>query len=361
MLTGGDRVNAERKYQQPFTFVNYAKLHFSANELPYTKDQTPAFFDRWLLIELRYRFVDNPQSEYEKKRDPHFLKKLTTDEALSGILNVALDGLDRLLTNGRFTTSKASEGVKERWIARTDSLQSFIDYRVSAKKGCFVSKDQFYAVYNDYCEEQDLTPVEKGVVGRRLPTIITTVGFRPQPDGKRPTAWKDISVEGVEERRYGSHREVAANTDQVPHSRHVKDVKGNFTIPCICEDEIQETDTNSTSEEELKNYLDAGDVSAVSAPIVNKPPHYLCNLILEQLGLRVSKSIRSPTVDELMVQTVKDVHTDHYDADPAEIAAAFRVVQLSDEGQQLIKEAVLRADPPVGDDAGANRTEGSKT
>lgn len=80
MLTGGDRINAERKYQQPFTFVNYAKLHFSANELP-------------------YRFIDNPQSEGEKKRDPHLLKKLTTDEGLSGVLNVALDGLDRLLAH----------------------------------------------------------------------------------------------------------------------------------------------------------------------------------------------------------------------------------------------------------------------
>jgi putative DNA primase/helicase len=360
MLTGGDRINAERKYQQPFTFVNFAKLHFSANELPFTKDQTPAFFNRWLLIELPYRFVDDPRSDGEKKRDPHLLKKLTTDEELSGVLNVALDGLDRLLANGQFTKSEASEGVKERWIARTDSLQSFTEKRVSLKKGCFVSKDQFYGAYQDYCDEQDLNAVEKSVVGKRLPTIITTISFRPQPDGKRPTAWRDISVEGVEERQYSSHRQVATDTDQVPHSRYVKDVKANFTIPCICEAEIQETSTHSKPEEELKNYLDARDVSAASAPIADAPADYLCALVLERLRLRASNNIRSTTVDELMVQTVKDVQTDHHDFDPAEIAAAFRVVQRSDEGQQLIKDLVPQANALADDGrAGAKRTEGT--
>jgi P4 family phage/plasmid primase-like protien len=348
MLTGGDRINAERKYQQPFTFVNFAKLHFSANELPFTKDQTPAFFNRWLLIELPYRFVDNPQSEDEKKRDPHLLKKLTTDKVLSGILNVALDGLDRLLANGRFTTSQASEDVKEQWIARTDSLQSFVEKHVLVKKGCFVSKDQFYGAYQEYCEEQDLNADEIGIVGRRLPTLIKTTSFRPELNGARPMAWKDLRVDRLDERRYSSHREDAATLSQIPLSPRVKDVRANSTIPCICEDEIQETDVSGTSAEELENYPDARDVSAVSALIVGAPSHYLRAVILERLRLSVSNRIKSATVDELMIKTVKDVQMDHDDIDPAEIAAAFRIVQLSHEGQQLIKEIVQQADASVG-------------
>ncbi|MGB7901438.1 MAG: phage/plasmid primase, P4 family [Halobacteriota archaeon] len=346
MLTGGDRINAERKYQQPFTFVNYAKLHFSANELPYTKDQTPAFFDRWLLIELPYRFVDDPQSKYEKKRDPHLLEKLTTDKELSGVLNIALDGLDRLLANGQFTASNASERVKELWIARTDSLQSFADKRASAKNGYFVSKDDLYEAYQGYCDEHDLNPVDKSVVGTRLPTLITTVSFRPQADGKRPTAWKDICIKGVRERRYGSHSGGNSVGDPNVHSSHVKGVKVNFTIPRICEGNVEDTVINSTCEGELEYCPDVRDVGAGSALIVDTTPSYLCNLILEQLGLRVSNNIRSPTVDELMAQTVNDVHTDHHDVDPAAIAAAFRVVQRSDAGQRFINKTVPQKDTP---------------
>lgn len=33
-LTGGDQITAEKKFRNPFNFVNYAKLIFSANELP---------------------------------------------------------------------------------------------------------------------------------------------------------------------------------------------------------------------------------------------------------------------------------------------------------------------------------------
>jgi hypothetical protein len=88
--------------------------------------------------------------------------------------------------------------------------------------------------------------------------------------------------------------------------------------------------------------------SANAPEVLDAALDCLSTLILERLRLRVGNNIRSPTVDELMVQTVKDVHTDHPDVDLAEIAAAFRVVQLSYEGQQLIKEIVQQADASVG-------------
>src|SRR5437867_9784848 len=47
-LTGEDSVTAERKYGQPFKFVNYATLIFSANEWPVSHDQTDAYFSRWI-------------------------------------------------------------------------------------------------------------------------------------------------------------------------------------------------------------------------------------------------------------------------------------------------------------------------
>ena len=221
MLTGGDRITAERKYQQPFTFVNYAKLHFSANELPATKDQSPAFFDRWLLIEPPYRFVDSPRADSnEKQRDPQLLEKLTNEQELAGILNLALNGLDRLLKNGRFTESKASDAVRERWIARTDSLQSFVSQRVSVRKGNFVSKESFFEAYQDFCDEQGLNAVEKGVIGKRLPTLVPTVGFRPQTDDKRPTAWKDLSVAGVEDKHYGHTEDPTPDLRAIQLPRH---------------------------------------------------------------------------------------------------------------------------------------------
>jgi putative DNA primase/helicase len=49
-LTTGDCITAERKHGQPFRFRSYAKLLFSANKIPTSKDKTYAFYKRWLII-----------------------------------------------------------------------------------------------------------------------------------------------------------------------------------------------------------------------------------------------------------------------------------------------------------------------
>src|SRR5690606_38296347 len=39
VVVSGDRIRAQRKHQQPFTFKPYAKLIFSANQIPETSDK----------------------------------------------------------------------------------------------------------------------------------------------------------------------------------------------------------------------------------------------------------------------------------------------------------------------------------
>jgi P4 family phage/plasmid primase-like protien len=328
MLTGGDRLTAERKFQQPFTFVNFAKLHFSANELPATKDQTHAFFERWLLIEPPYRFVDHPRENgNEKRRDPRLLQKLTTNEELAGILNLALDGLDRLLTNGQFTKSKASEAVKERWIARTDSLQTFVEKCVSPQRECFTTKNELYEAYQEYCQEYGLAAVDKTVVGTRLPTLVPTTNFKPQIDGKRVTAWKGISVAGVSERQDSQGSEVTT-PDLGSFSSHVTDVKEDFVSTSRSASDVIRT--NNEPEKGCENHPDMCDGSI----------DFVDAAIRERLQLKQASGIHAINVDELMVGIVKDIHLDHSYLDPADIAAKFRIVQQSDEGRQLIDELV---------------------
>ncbi|TCT14598.1 putative DNA primase/helicase [Natranaerovirga pectinivora] len=60
-LVTGDRVNAEKKGKDPFDFNNYAKLLFSANNIPRVKDKTGAVQRRLLIIPFNARFSpDSP-------------------------------------------------------------------------------------------------------------------------------------------------------------------------------------------------------------------------------------------------------------------------------------------------------------
>ena len=59
MLTGGDSVPAERKFQQPFHFVCRAFSIFSANETLLTADTSHGYYRRWLIIPFPNTFLPN--------------------------------------------------------------------------------------------------------------------------------------------------------------------------------------------------------------------------------------------------------------------------------------------------------------
>jgi putative DNA primase/helicase len=84
MLTGGDQITADKKFREQFNFVNYAKMIFSANQVPRSPvDDSDAFYRRWIIENFPNTFEGD-------KADPHILDKLTTMEELSGLLNLAL-------------------------------------------------------------------------------------------------------------------------------------------------------------------------------------------------------------------------------------------------------------------------------
>ncbi|MBC7219060.1 MAG: hypothetical protein H5T49_02855, partial [Hadesarchaea archaeon] len=102
MLTGEDLMDAQRKHRDPFKFQNYAKLVFSANELPATADLSEAFWRRWILIKFNRVFPEG-----DPKTDPYIADKITGDpQEMSGILNWALEGLKRVLERGCFSFSR---------------------------------------------------------------------------------------------------------------------------------------------------------------------------------------------------------------------------------------------------------------
>ena len=85
-LTGGDLITGARKFKGSFSFVNYAKLIFSANKLPMSPDKSYAFYRRWILISF-------PNTFEGENRNPNILEEISTPEELSGLLNWALEGL----------------------------------------------------------------------------------------------------------------------------------------------------------------------------------------------------------------------------------------------------------------------------
>ena len=104
VLASGDRISAERKFQDSFEFESTAKLIFSANTPPKpTEDMENAYYKRWVLINFNLR----KNCYFCKKlivKDPDLVENLTTEEELSGLLNLALISARRLLSKRRRDT-----------------------------------------------------------------------------------------------------------------------------------------------------------------------------------------------------------------------------------------------------------------
>ncbi len=97
-LFSGESLTVQRKYKDPFTMRNFAKMIFSCNQLPRILDKTQGMYSRLILVPFTAEFKST-----DKDFDPFIEEKITTPEALSHLLNRALRGLNRLLSNNRFT------------------------------------------------------------------------------------------------------------------------------------------------------------------------------------------------------------------------------------------------------------------
>jgi putative DNA primase/helicase len=166
-LTTGDPITAERKHGQPFRFRSYAKLLFSANKIPASRDKTHAFYRRWLIIPFT-RIFDGVGGNPSPDRG---LRGELKDE-LPGILNRALCGLKRLATNDAFTQTKSVLEAKQAYIRSNDHMRLFLEECVIAEKDETIVKKQFRDVYHNWCDRHGVRAVSDTAIRDALKQAV---------------------------------------------------------------------------------------------------------------------------------------------------------------------------------------------
>lgn len=195
MLTGNDALEGEYKFKTGFSFTNHAKLIFSANRIPPVEyDDTDAFFRRWIIVNFPNQFP-----EEDPKTDKNLIGKLTTQQELSGLLNLALEGLKRLLAASGFTGSETVEEMREKYTRLSDTTAAFIlDCTASDPEG-LVEKKKFYNAYCGYCRKNNYVPTTEKSFSIRLRQISKVVSSRATISGRQAYCWKGIRLLGEEE------------------------------------------------------------------------------------------------------------------------------------------------------------------
>ena len=190
MLTGGDRITAEKKFGHPFQFTNFAKLVFSANRPP------KIFNEDTLALWRRFIIIDFPNTFSDDIADKHLLAKLTTEAELSGLLNLALKGLHRLLNNDGFSYNKTVEDIAERYTMLSDPILSFVNEQCELDSDASIDKQVLYEYFAKYCKDRQISTISKESFGRNLKNSPTLkIGStRSSSDGHRVYCWRGIKI-----------------------------------------------------------------------------------------------------------------------------------------------------------------------
>lgn len=182
----GDTISAQNKFQNKFNFLNAAKLLFACNEVPESKDQTDAFFRRWIIIDFPYKFVSGlPEEEYQgfiKKANKNLINELTVESELEGFLYKSILALEKLLDQKDFTNAPSVKDIRLKYNLKSNSALVFCETYITdevneepGKEAPFVIKEFLLSEYKAFCKK-------KGVAEKTDDGFFKTIKTRWSPE-----------------------------------------------------------------------------------------------------------------------------------------------------------------------------------
>lgn len=147
-LFSGNAIMVERKGERPYMIEPYATHIYSCNAIPRSFDKSEGFYRRWLLIPFNARFTAD-----DEDYDPMIADKITSDQALSYLLNIAIRGAKRLMSKGYFTEPQSVKDALEAYKADNSTVLSWIDDKdLSEDYILDKPRDVLYSEFADWCK-----------------------------------------------------------------------------------------------------------------------------------------------------------------------------------------------------------------
>jgi P4 family phage/plasmid primase-like protien len=191
VLTGEDCIDIDRKGKDPIRcYTNYAKLVFSANELPKTMDLTHAFFRRWVLVDFPHVFPE----------DPTWYDRNITPELKDTALTVGLEAMREVLERRSFT---GEADIRERWLEESDHIYKFIRdlERLNLARrdpNGRVGDKELYRIYVKWAELQGVSILAKAEFTKELDKYGIVKGGKPYYTGIMLLERPDIVLSKLE-------------------------------------------------------------------------------------------------------------------------------------------------------------------
>lgn len=196
-FTGGDVMQFDRKGIAPISCRPTAKLMLSFNNFPKIKDRSRGMWRRMLLVPFQVKIQTKDMVRHMDSADFW----LENGES-SGILNWAIQGLQRLKEQGDFTESAASEEAIDNYRRDTNPCLDFFDEHLEICPTNQVVAMHLYDLYCHWCTKQGQKPPGNRNFGVEVKRKYGDIRRRERSGERRwYYAGIKITVETIEGRR----------------------------------------------------------------------------------------------------------------------------------------------------------------
>ncbi|MGC1931791.1 MAG: DUF5906 domain-containing protein [Candidatus Nitrosopolaris sp.] len=181
MLVAGDPMKAEKKHCQPFDFGNYAKLFFSANEIPQSEDKSYAYFRRWIIFFFENVFEGD-------NNDPNLIDRLTTQEEMSGLLNLSLIALKQLIKDNGFVYVDNIATIEKNYTLNSNNVERYVKERcdITGNDGDYIICRDLWGDYFTFCKQNSLHSKDDNVFGMEFGPSQKQSTTNPAIKGRMP-------------------------------------------------------------------------------------------------------------------------------------------------------------------------------
>lgn len=161
-LVTGERIITNKKFQDHFEFNNYAKMLFSANEVPKIKDRGGAIQRRLIIIPFLAHF-----SKSDPDFRPYIKYELRETENIEYLIKIGIQGLKRVLENQAFTQSDKVKSNLDEFEENNNPIIGFFneypDLQIENQTNTSV-----YMHYVAYCEANGHMALSKVAFSKQI-------------------------------------------------------------------------------------------------------------------------------------------------------------------------------------------------
>lgn len=193
MISDGDRLEAEAKYTQAFTFRPLCKLLFASNHPLRLKEYDAAFVNRVVYIPFTHPI---PKEE----QDPYILEKMRKE--LPALFSRAFAAYKRLVANQyvwagsdyfkpEIATTNSSISVDKEYV-----LRQFIESCCILDDNSTTATSELQAAYNLFCSKNSYSPVQGDRFSRELFAVLPDNILRVKIGNQR-RGFKGIRLKSV--------------------------------------------------------------------------------------------------------------------------------------------------------------------